>query len=162
MAPTAKTLLVPPRASLAPSAPGLCPTAGWGSSSISEPGAELLHLQQVSGAGPSSKVAVRGSLLLEAVLFHPAPISCWWCCSFMSPAQYQMGMLLVQVHKRPKGALPFWARAADSISFQTMPALVSFNSFEVLGFFFLRFPYRLLTDNPIVALLKQTLLAVWS
>lgn len=120
-------LLMPPCAVL-------CPTAGWGSSSISEPGVELLHLQQVSGAALSSNVAVRLSLLLEAVLFHPAPINCWLCCSFLSPAQYQMGMLLMQVHKRPKGTLPFWARAADNISFWMMPALDSFNSFEVFAF----------------------------
>lgn len=116
MAPTARTLLVPSRAALAP-VPQCCPTAAWVSCSISEPGADLLLSQQVSGAELGSKVALRVSLLLEAVLFHPAPINCWLCCSFMSPAQCQMGMLLMQVHNRPKGALPFSARAADKISF---------------------------------------------
>lgn len=75
MAPTASD---PPGASqsIPCSLCSLCPTAGWDSSSISGPGAELLHSEQVSGADPSSSVAGRVSLLLEAVLFHPAPISC--------------------------------------------------------------------------------------
>lgn len=124
--------LFPPEHPLLPLPQGCVPLQG-GRDSISEPGVELSHLEQVSGADLSSSVAVRVSLLLEAVLFHPAPTSCWLCCSFMSPTQHQMGMLLVHVHKRSKSTLPFWARAADNISFWMMPALVSFNSFEVSG-----------------------------
>lgn len=153
------TLLVPSRASLAPSAPGLCPTAGWEGQHF---WARCWTVALRAGFRCKSELqqGSEGFTAAWSSFVPSSPTSCWLCCSFMSPAQYQMGMLLVQVHKRPKGTLPFWARAADNTSFWKMPALVSFNSFEVFGFF-KQFPYRFLTDNPIVALLKQTLLAVW-
>lgn len=107
-----------PEHPLLPLPQGCVPLQG-GRDSISEPGVELLHLEQVSGANLSSNRAVRVLLLLEAVLFHPAPLAVdcaaalwaqhstrWECClcksikDLRAPFLSEQELLIIPVSER--------------------------------------------------------------
>lgn len=150
---------LPEQASLAPSDPVPCPTAGWREHRHFWAGCWTVNRGfQVQSRAPPWQWGFHGCLKQFCFTQPQFAVDCaaalqaqhktrWECCLCKFIKDLRASFLSEQellIRSVSEWCL-LWFLLTHSKFF----------------FFFLQFPYRLLTDNPVVALLKQTLRAVW-